>query len=299
MFQPAGYMEFFGEYLKKERERRNLSVEEVEKSTKIKHYFIRAIEEERYESLPSPFYAKKFVGLYAKFLGVNPGDIPDRFRQDQNNLSVKPPEIPLYLIRQKRKVSPSTFLLLVFTIILAGALLSFIPSEFLKQILSSTFSQLAMTPPAEQVSTVQERWEDASLPEGMRGTDSLSFIVLKAGFGRGIKVVQNHPELIGVSSEFTCHHQRVYFLTKIQASGSGKISHVWIWRGEEVKTIDMEVKAPVWSIYSYVTIRPRQTGQWKVEVRDGSTVLSFHSFKVVESDLLSWEKNVNATFLFD
>jgi len=281
-------MEFIGEYLRKERELRNLSVKQVEKSTKIKERFIHAIEEERFECLPSTFYAKKFVGLYAKFLGLNPSDILNRFPQDQNGLSVKPLEIPLYLIRQKRKVSSSTFPLLVFGIILAGILFYFIPPNFPKQTLPAILMQLAVTPSEEQVSTSRERGEDAFLPEeGTRKTDSLSFNVLEAGFGREIKIVQNRPKLMGLSSEFACNHQRVYFLTRIQAPGKGKISHVWIWEGEEVKTIDMEVKAPVWSIYSYITIRPQQTGQWKVEVRDGSTVLSSQTFKVVEYDLLT------------
>jgi transcriptional regulator with XRE-family HTH domain len=295
-------MDFIGEYLRTERERQNLSIEEVSKSTKIKDCFICAIEEERFESLPSPFYAKKFVGLYAKFLGLDPSDILNRFWQDQNNLSGNPPEIPLYLIRQKRKVSPSALPFWVFAIILAGALLYFIPREFPKQILSSTLPRLAVAPSVEQFSTVQEKGEDASLPEAgkedfleqkvgsvdrMRGTDSLNFTVLKAGLGKGIEIVQNRPRLIGVSSQFACNHQRVYFLTKIQASGSGKLSHVWIWEGEGVATIDMEVKAPAWSIYSYVTIRPQQTGQWKVEVRDGSTVLFSQTFEVVEYDLLT------------
>ena len=295
-------MDFIGEYLRKERERQNLSVEEVAKSTKIKDFFIRAIEEERFGSLPSPFYAKKFVELYAKFLGLNPSDILNRFRQDQNNLSVKPLEIPPYLIHKKRKVLPSTLLLLVFGLFFAGALVYFIPRESPKQILSSILSQFAMTPPVGQVWTAQERGEGVSLPEAdkeeplepqevlveeMRGKNSLSYAVVKAGFGRGIEIVQNRPKLVGVSSEFACNHQRVYFLTRIQAPGSGKISHVWIWEGKEVKTVDMEVKAPAWSIYSYVTIRPQQTGQWKVEVRDGSTVLSSQTFKVLENDLLT------------
>jgi transcriptional regulator with XRE-family HTH domain len=302
LYRTVGFMDSIGEYLRTERERQNLSIEEVAKSTKIKDCFIRAIEEERFDSLPSPFYARKFAGLYAKFLGLDPSNILNRFQQYQNNLSVKPPEIPLYLIRQKRKRSPSTLLLLVFGIVVAGALVYFISRDFPKQILSSILSKLAVAPSVEQFSTVQKGEKDASLPEagkehfleqkvvsvnGMRGTDSLNFTVLKAGFGKGIEIVQNRPKLIGVSSKFACNHQRVYFLTKIQASSSGKLSHVWIWEGEEVKTIDMEVKAPAWSIYSYVTIRPQQTGQWKVEVRDGSTVLSSQTFKVVEYDLLT------------
>jgi transcriptional regulator with XRE-family HTH domain len=295
-------MESLGEYLRKERERRNLSVKEVEKATRIKDRFIRAIEEERFESLPSPFYAKKFVGLYAKFLGLNPNDILNRFGQDQNHLSVKPLQIPNYLICQKRKVLPSTLPFGVFAIILAGALFFLIPHEFPKKILSSILSQLDLAPPGRQVWTAQERGEGVSLPEPdkeeplephevlveeMRGKNSLSYEVVKAGFGRGIQIVQNRPKLTGVSSEFECNNQRVYFLTRIQAPASGKISHVWIWEGKEVKTIDMEVEAPASSIYSYVTIRPRQTGQWKAEVRMGSTVLFNQTFKVVESDLLT------------
>jgi hypothetical protein len=293
-------MDFIGEYLRTERECQNLSIDEVAKSTRIQDCFIRAIEEERFDSLPSPFYARKFVGLYARFLGFDPSDILNRLQQYQGNLSLKPPEIPLYLIRQKRKASPSTLSLLVFGIIVAGALVSFILGDFPKQVLSSILSKLAVALSVEQLSTVQEGEKEASLPEagkedfleekvvlvdGMRGTDSLNFTVLKAGFGKGIEIVENHPKLIGVSSKFACNHQRVYFLTKIQASRNGKLSHVWIWEGEEVKTIDMEVKIPSWSIYSYVTIRPQQTGQWKVEVRDGSTVLSSQTFKVVEYDL--------------
>jgi hypothetical protein len=295
-------MDLIGEYLRTEREHQDFSIEAVAKSTKIKDCFIRAIEEERFESLPSPFYAEKFVGLYAKFLGLDTGDILSRFRKNQNNLSVKPPEIPMYLIRGKRKVSPSPLPFWVFAIILTGALLYFIPREPPKQILSSIFSKLAVVPSVEHFSTMRVRGEDASLREGgkddfrepkvisvegMRGTDSLNFTVLKAGFGRGIEIVQNHPKLTGVSSEFGCNHQRVYFLTRIQAPASGKLSHVWIWEGEEVKRIDMEVKAPAWSIYSYVTIRPQQTGQWRVEVRDGTTVLSSQTFRVVEYDPLT------------
>jgi len=130
-------MDSIGEYLRTERERKNLSIKEVAKSTKIKDCFIRAIEEERFDSLPSPFYARKFIGLYAKFLGLDQSDILNRFQQYKNNLSVKPPEIPLYLIRQRRKRPPPTWPFWVFWIIVAGALVYFILGDFPKKILSS------------------------------------------------------------------------------------------------------------------------------------------------------------------
>jgi cytoskeleton protein RodZ len=71
-------MDFIGEYLRTERECQNLSIDEVAKSTRIQGCFIRAIEEERFDSLPSPFHARKFVGLYARFLGFDPSDILNR-----------------------------------------------------------------------------------------------------------------------------------------------------------------------------------------------------------------------------
>jgi cytoskeletal protein RodZ len=44
-------MEFPGKYLKAQRELRNLSLEEIAKSTKIRERFLRAIEEDQYVPL--------------------------------------------------------------------------------------------------------------------------------------------------------------------------------------------------------------------------------------------------------
>ena len=299
-------MEFLGEYLKKERERRNLSLEEVEKSTKIKGRFISAIEEERFESVPSLFYIKSFLRLYAEFLGLNPNDILNRFRQEQNDLSVKPPAIPAFLIPQKRRVAPSTLLLLIFGIVLASSMVYFVSRVSPKRISSSTVLRPAATSPAVQVSTAQEREENVSLfetdeeksskpKEDEELTNSLSFAVLEAGFGKEVEIVQNRPTLTGVSSEFGCNHKRVYFLTRIRSPANRIISHVWFWEEKEVQTIDMEVKSPAWSIYSYVTIRAQHIGQWRVEVRDGSKVLSSQFFKVMESDCLPERKRLGQT----
>jgi cytoskeletal protein RodZ len=112
-------MEFLGEYLRKERERQNISIEDVAKSTRIKNCHIRAIEEERFESLPSPFYAKSFLRLYTKFLGLNPSDILNRFRPDQQDFIVKPPEVPPFLIPQRRRSLFSSFLSLLLAAFLS------------------------------------------------------------------------------------------------------------------------------------------------------------------------------------
>jgi transcriptional regulator with XRE-family HTH domain len=293
-------MEFLGEYLKKAREDRNLSIEEVAESTKIKGCYLRAIEEDRFESLPSPFYIRSFLRLYASFLGFDPEDVLKWLQRDQEDLTVKPPDVPSSFVPRKRKHRPSTFFLFVFGLLSAAAIVYIVSSVFSKQVPSLAFLRPAITSSPVHFLTAQEETEvvfphakqeeflekeEASVEE-MTGSDSRAYAVLEAAFGRRIETVQNRPRLRGVSTEFECN-QRVYFLTRIRTPLSGKISHVWLWEGKEIQTIDMEVEAPVWSIYSYVTLRPHQTGHWRVEVRDSSTVLFGQTFRVVESDLVT------------
>ena len=60
---------FSGEILKLEREKRNLSIEEISSSTKISKALLRKIENSDFEYLSS-FHRKYFIKTYAKFLGI-------------------------------------------------------------------------------------------------------------------------------------------------------------------------------------------------------------------------------------
>jgi len=92
-------MESLGKYLKTERERRNLSLEEAAKFTKIRIQFLRAIEEDRYELLLPSVYVKGFLTQYVKYLGLNPNEVILRYQEYQKSLNVKllkvQPKIPL------------------------------------------------------------------------------------------------------------------------------------------------------------------------------------------------------------
>jgi hypothetical protein len=58
--------------------------------------------------------------------------------------------------------------------------------------------------------------------------------------------------------------------------------HVWLWKGKEFNRIKIDVKPPVWSVYSYITLRPHCSGEWKAEVRDGDNVLKSITIKATE-----------------
>jgi cytoskeletal protein RodZ len=61
----------FGAHLKREREARNVTLEEVAKSTKISKRHLSELEEERFKDLPGGIFNKGFVRAYSKYLGLN------------------------------------------------------------------------------------------------------------------------------------------------------------------------------------------------------------------------------------
>lgn len=67
--------ESLGKTLQKERESKNISLKELAKNTKIREPLLRAIEEDRYQDLPSPTYVRGFLLAYAKYVGLNPNEV--------------------------------------------------------------------------------------------------------------------------------------------------------------------------------------------------------------------------------
>ncbi len=61
----------FGASLKRERELRGISLEEISSATKISVRLLSAIETDRYDILPEGIFRKSFIKNYAKYLGMN------------------------------------------------------------------------------------------------------------------------------------------------------------------------------------------------------------------------------------
>ncbi|MBZ5642167.1 MAG: helix-turn-helix domain-containing protein [Acidobacteriia bacterium] len=61
----------FGENLKRERELRGVSLEEISTATRIATRFLRAIENEQWEQLPGGVFNRGFVRAVARFLGLD------------------------------------------------------------------------------------------------------------------------------------------------------------------------------------------------------------------------------------
>lgn len=95
-----------GEKFKEERIRQGFSLDEVEEDTKIRKYYLDAIENDNYIVLPPKVYAVGFVKRYAKFLGLNEHEYSELFKNavygsepsdPSENISIdKPTQLPSY-----------------------------------------------------------------------------------------------------------------------------------------------------------------------------------------------------------
>lgn len=74
-------MNTVGSILKEARIAKHLTLEDVEKVTKIRAKFLDAIEHDAYHLLPSPIYAKGFVKNYGDYLGLDSTRVMAFFRR--------------------------------------------------------------------------------------------------------------------------------------------------------------------------------------------------------------------------
>jgi cytoskeletal protein RodZ len=330
-------MESPGKYLKDERERQELSLKAASKFTRIREHHLRAIEEDRYDLLPSSVYIKGFLTLYAKYLHLDPKEVLLRYQKyiEETHLP-KSVEVPQKGVFPKKKVSPW----LLYSLI--GALSLFItlnllikPQEFLNWFSSHPSSlpvkedgEISMTPQIEKeeakegeakvketkeaevreakgkVDLKKEKESEVKKMETMEGKETeakpkevkkieskemtpiatLPFEVVEAKIGAGIEREGGRLVMKEEGSTFICDNQRVYFLTIIKAQEEGKVIHVWVWEGKEFFRMELEVKPPLWSTYTYITLRPPYSGAWRAEVRVGDKILSSIGFKAKEAD---------------
>ncbi len=284
-----------GEFLKKERERRNISLEEISNFTKIKEHHLKSIEENRYELLPPALYVKGFLSIYAKYLTLDPKNI---ILQYENYLkSLIPPE-PVESRQQtlspKKRARPWFFLSLIPVAIFFTIFFISYPDRHPVEKKPKAISLTSICPsPAiqEQVKaqiTYSAQQNEFSGPEKAEAKEveeqqTPAFKVLEASIGTGIEREGSQQLLTGKCSEFTSNNQRGYFFTRIKTPSSGRIAHIWLWEGKEYYRVDIEVKPPAWSVYSYCTFRPQHAGNWKAEARDGDQVLTSLNFRVVPS----------------
>lgn len=81
-----------GDILRREREKQNLTIQDIEKETSIRALYIEALEKGEYDKLPGEVYAKGFIKNYANFLELDGEDMVKKFIMEISPATIAPEE---------------------------------------------------------------------------------------------------------------------------------------------------------------------------------------------------------------
>lgn len=115
-------MDHFGEYLRRERKLRNISLEEISEATKISPHLLTAIEKVHLEMLPDEVFVKGFLRAYSKYVGLDDDDVVLRyegFLKDTDKHFETPSE-------KKKDKHPKVWVVLAILVVAIGTILLFV-----------------------------------------------------------------------------------------------------------------------------------------------------------------------------
>jgi cytoskeleton protein RodZ len=118
----------FGDRLRREREMRGISLDEICESTKIARRHLDALERERFDQLPGGVFNKGFVRAYARFLGIDEDQAVADYSAATNEQPEPEDKFPLEVHEEPdRDLNPRrSYLPLIFALAaLAGVLVGY------------------------------------------------------------------------------------------------------------------------------------------------------------------------------
>jgi len=80
-----------GSYLRQERERQQVSLQEIAAATKIQYKFLEALEHDAYDQLPADPFVVGFLRAYAQYVALDPESILTAYRSLHR--APAPPEV--------------------------------------------------------------------------------------------------------------------------------------------------------------------------------------------------------------
>jgi cytoskeletal protein RodZ len=93
------FPETLGQYLKRERESRRISLEELSRTTRINHPFLRALEENDFDFFSQDDFIPGFLRLYARHVGLDCQEVFQRyeFQSEIHRQKKNFQQLPLFL----------------------------------------------------------------------------------------------------------------------------------------------------------------------------------------------------------
>lgn len=122
-------MSDLGQLLRKARTERNLSLDQVQETTKIRKRYLEAIEEGKYSILPGTFYVRAFIKQYSEAVGLDPDEVFRLYAHEIPSADVEPSAEPVRMKRRRSVHTPeragkwaSALLMIAFPLLIAGVI---------------------------------------------------------------------------------------------------------------------------------------------------------------------------------
>lgn len=283
----------FGERLRRERESRNITLQEMSESTRIAVRCFRLLEDGDFANLPGGLYNKGYVRAYAQFIGLDPEPWLKAYALAQQT---QKPETPEHNSEVLHGLSPSTtsrrdrsqvrllrslgrqWLPVSFAVILVviagwayfrdGAL----EAEMSRKAPSPGFEvepsegraearRLETGPRVRELNVLPQR-RHSEMVTGVESGGGLSI----ADFGVGTDIVHHQLEN---QAEYFEEGTQVWFWTKVLGGEAGEpIWHVWLYENREVGSVELILGGPHWRTQSRKTLYSGSVGRWVAEARD-------------------------------
>jgi cytoskeleton protein RodZ len=117
----------FGDRLRREREMRGITLDEITESTKVSRRHLEALEGEHFDQLPGGVFNKGFVRAYARFLGIDEDQAVADYSAASNELPEPENKFPLDIhakpnpdLNPKRSYLPLVFAVAALVGVLVG-----------------------------------------------------------------------------------------------------------------------------------------------------------------------------------
>jgi len=113
--------DFNSESLKKIREARGLSLEDLFKQTRVRVIYLQAIENKEFHLLPLPVYSRNFIKIYARTVGIDSQPIMSEYEeylQSRQDQTVQPEKEVKEKFSLARLAGKKTYLLIAIILII-------------------------------------------------------------------------------------------------------------------------------------------------------------------------------------
>lgn len=141
----------FGEWLRRQREMREISLRDIADRTKISLRYLEAMEADRFDLLPAPIFAKGFLREYARYVGLSPDEVVNHYLAvHQPEELEQPGDATLIAMEKKRRKKGRSWTWGLF-LLLAGALLLALVA-FVSWLVDRRENAPAAAPPPQVVS---------------------------------------------------------------------------------------------------------------------------------------------------